>query len=53
MKHNATTAIPATTATTAIPAAAASDGVVYENHSASEPLVVLRHFAENPELPAR
>lgn len=36
-----------------IPAAAASDGVVYENHSASEPLVVLRHFAENPELPAR
>ena len=37
----------------AFPAAAAADGVVYENHSASEPLVVLRHFAENPELPAR
>ncbi len=34
-----------------VSAGAAADGVVYENHSVSEPLVVLRHFAENPERP--
>ncbi|MEA4824659.1 MAG: hypothetical protein VB111_11195 [Clostridiaceae bacterium] len=35
-----------------IPEPAAKDGVIYENHSASEPLVILRHFAENPACPA-
>lgn len=31
---------------------AAKSGVVIENTSATEPLVILKHFAENPELTA-
>ena len=32
---------------------AAKDGVTFENLSATEPLVVLRHFAEHPDRPAQ
>ena len=28
---------------------AAEEGVVFENHSSSEPMVILRHFAEHPD----
>lgn len=31
--------------------AAAQDGVAYSNTSLTEPLVLLKHFAENPDLP--
>lgn len=31
--------------------AAAQEGIVVHNPSASEPIVILKHFADNPELP--
>jgi len=34
-----------------VTAAAASEGVIFSNPSQADPLVILRHFAENPEAP--